>query len=284
MMAPTKPPKAILFDIGGVVVVSPFQAILDYELANAIPPGWINFSIQKGPHDTGAWQLIERGECILDDTWFSKFKSQLEMRNHWTEFWAREVAKGTLKGDARFPPAMPSIEAKKLFWNMMNMSREPDPYMYPALKKLRLDGRFVLGALSNTVAFPPGIVDHDGVVFSHALVHPPPPHPHAADSTNTQDLFDTFISSAHVGLRKPDPRVYELAVRELDRVAREKGLGRVEKGDVLFLDDIGVNLKWARKSGLRTIKVDLGRSRDAVRELEEETGLKLLEGEGRAKL
>lgn len=67
-------------------------------------------------------------------------------------------------------------------------------------------------------------------------------------------------------------------MRECDRVAREKGLPGVEAGDVLFLDDIGVNLKWAAKGGLRTIKVDLGRTRDAVRKLEEETGL-VLSGE-----
>jgi hypothetical protein len=50
---------------------------------------------------------------------------------------------------------------------------------------------------------------------------------------------------------------------------------------VLFLDDIGVNLKWARMGGLRTIKVDLGRTKEAVKELEEQTGVVLLEDRAR---
>lgn len=157
------------------------------------------------------------------------------------------------------------------------ISREPDPYMYPALRKLKNDGRFVLAALSNTVAFPTDILDDAGTLFTKGLTHKPHPNPHANDPTDIAQQFDIFISSAHVGLRKPDPKAYELAVRECDRISKEKGRGEVRAEDVLFLDDIGVNLKWAKKSGLRTIKVELGKTEDAVRELEKETGMKLLD-------
>jgi putative hydrolase of the HAD superfamily len=58
--------------------------------------------------------------------------------------------------------------------------------------------------------------------------------------------FDVFIESTRVGLRKPDPRIYELACRELG----------VEPKQAAFLDDIGLNLKAARALGMRTIKVD----------------------------
>lgn len=153
--------------------------------------------------------------------------------------------------------------------------------MYPALKKLQASGRFVLAALSNTVAFPTGILDDQGQLFTKGLTHRPPPNPHANDSTDIADCFDIFISSAHVGLRKPDPKAYELAVRECDRIAQEKGIGEVKAGDVLFLDDIGINLKWAKKGGLRTIKVDLGKTKEAVRQLEEQTGMVLLDEQAR---
>lgn len=67
--------------------------------------------------------------------------------------------------------------------------------------------------------------------------------------------FDVFIESTKVGLRKPDPRIYQLAC---------SGLG-VEPGDAVFLDDIGMNLKAARALGMTTIKVvDY---RDALNEL-----------------
>ncbi|KAF2740208.1 HAD-like protein [Polyplosphaeria fusca] len=282
------PPKAILFDIGGVCVVSPFQAILDYEVANNIPVGWINYAIQQGPPDSGAWQLIERGEVELNDTWFAAFQLQLQDAAHWEQFWHTKARKDATSGAAAHgetapppPPPVPALDAKALFWQMMRMSRTPDPYMYPALKKLGASGRFVLGALSNTVAYPTDIRDDAGVLFSKGLVHAPPPNPHANDSTNIVDCFDVFVSSAHVGVRKPSPEAYQLAVSELDRVARARGVGGVEAGDVLFLDDIGVNLKWARKGGLRTIKVDLGRTREAVEELERQTGMRLLDEKAR---
>lgn len=179
-------------------------------------------------------------------------------------------------------PDVPTIDAKKLFWRMMRLSRTPDPYMYPALKKLRASKKFVIAALSNTVAFPVDILDDEGNLYTKGLTHPPESD-YANDSTDIRDCFDVFISSAHVGLRKPDPKAYELAVRECDRVGREKGLvggeGSITAEDVLFLDDIGVNLKWAKKSGLRTIKVDLGKTKSAVRELEKQIGMKLLEDE-----
>jgi putative hydrolase of the HAD superfamily len=58
--------------------------------------------------------------------------------------------------------------------------------------------------------------------------------------------FDAFIESRVVGLRKPDPRIYLLACRELG----------VEPARTAFLDDIGGNLKAARALGMTTIKVD----------------------------
>ena len=185
-----------------------------------------------------------------------------------------------IEGGESIPP-VPTIDAKALFWEMMRISRQPDPYMYPALKRLRKD--FVLGAFSNTVAFPEGILDDRGVLYNKSLTHAPAPNPYAGDSPDIRDCFDVFISSAHVGLRKPDPKAYELAVRELSKISEERGKGPIIASEVLFLDDIGVNLKWAKKSGLRTIKVNLGETKDAVKELERETGVKLLDEE-RAKL
>ena len=58
-------------------------------------------------------------------------------------------------------------------------------------------------------------------------------------------LFHVVIESFRVGLRKPDPRIYELAC---------DALGVAPEGTV-FLDDLGVNLKPARAMGMTTIKV-----------------------------
>lgn len=61
----------------------------------------------------------------------------------------------------------------------------------------------------------------------------------------TRDLFDAIVESAIVGLRKPDPAIYELVCAQLD----------VEPAHTVFLDDLGVNLKPARAMGMATIKV-----------------------------
>ena len=58
--------------------------------------------------------------------------------------------------------------------------------------------------------------------------------------------FDVFIESCRIGLRKPDPRIYELACEALAVLPEE----------VAFLDDIGVNLKTAARLGMHAIKVE----------------------------
>ena len=78
-----------------------------------------------------------------------------------------------------------------------------------------------------------------------------------------RELFDAFVESALVGLRKPDPRIYEYACREL---------GVAPKASI-FLDDIGSNLKTARALGMHTIKVD--EPAMALAELESALGFSL---------
>lgn len=66
-----------------------------------------------------------------------------------------------------------------------------------------------------------------------------------------------------LGLRKPDPRFYELACEELG----------VAPSECVFLDDLGVNLKPPRALGMHTIKVTDPDA--ALRELGEILGLTL---------
>ncbi|PKY08841.1 putative epoxide hydrolase [Aspergillus campestris IBT 28561] len=262
-MADGKRPLGLLFDIGGVCVVSPMQAILDYELANNIPPGWVNFSISRTkPH--GSWHKLERGDIKMDAEFFAGFNSDLRIPELWQQFHER-LQKKQAPGAVTSTPALPQVDAEWLFWEMMRVSRTPDTYMAPALKKLRASGQFVLGALSNTVIFPEG-------------------HPFNSDSNGVKSQFDFFISSAHTGLRKPEPKIYEVAIKEMDTLAKKKGWKGMAPSDIVFLDDIGENLKGAKKAGMRTIKVNLGRTQDAVKELETITGLTLLEDPGKARL
>ncbi|KAK5987429.1 Acyl-CoA dehydrogenase family member 10 [Cladobotryum mycophilum] len=255
-MANAKQPKVVLFDIGGVCVRSPFQAILDYELSLGIPPGWVNYSISKSAPN-GFWQHLERGEILMDKAFFKGFNEDLHVKANWEAFYKREQGKNP-KLAVEVPP-LPAIDGEWLFNEMMTQSNSPDPWMHPALQNLKESGKYILAALSNTVIFPPG----------HKL--------HTADFLDdpVRRLFDVFVSSAHVGIRKPDPRMYQLAVERVNAYAKENGLGEIAPQDILFLDDIGENLKAARNQGFRTIKVNLGRAYEAVEELEAITGLKL---------
>jgi len=61
-------------------------------------------------------------------------------------------------------------------------------------------------------------------------------------------LFDDVVESSVIGVRKPEPRFYEIACERLG----------VEPEECIFLDDLGINLKPARAMGMTTIKVTSG--------------------------
>jgi putative hydrolase of the HAD superfamily len=119
---------------------------------------------------------------------------------------------------------------------------EPRPAMLAAIRAIRARGLRVGALTNNWVADEP------------------------AESRLGQDLrelFDAFVESAIVGLRKPDPRIYRHACAALG----------VEPGESIFLDDIGTNLKAARALGMHTIKVDT--PEQALAELESALGFSL---------
>jgi len=61
------------------------------------------------------------------------------------------------------------------------------------------------------------------------------------------ELFDDVIDSSEVGLRKPNPAVYTLALQRL---------GGIEPARAVFLDDHPGNCAGARLAGLSTILVE----------------------------
>jgi FMN phosphatase YigB (HAD superfamily) len=263
-------------DTNTTQVVSPFQSILDYELSRGIPPGWINYSISKSAPN-GFWHRLETGSIPMDAAFFAGFNADLHDQARWEAFYRAQQARSNPSSSSSSPPKqeeevppLPQIDGEWLFHDMMAAARAPDPWMYPALKALKASGQYIVAALSNTVIFPPG---HEYSQKDFFLDDP------------LRSLFDVFVSSAHVGLRKPDPRIYQLALERVDEFAkanagseRGRALGwseGVSAGEIVFLDDIGENLKAAKVAGFRTIRVPLGRAYEAVEELEKATGLKL---------
>ena len=69
-------------------------------------------------------------------------------------------------------------------------------------------------------------------------------------------LFDFVFESSKENVRKPDPRFYKLACER----------GKVNPNEVIFLDDLGINLKPAKALGMKTIKVV--KADEALKELQ----------------
>jgi putative hydrolase of the HAD superfamily len=184
--------RAVLFDIGGVVVGSPLHAIAAYEREQAIEAGFVNRVVVTSG-TAGAWSRLERGELTLEQ-FYPAFERDCD-------------AAGC------------RISARALMGRVAE-STVPRPAMLEAIRRIR--GRGLL-----TAAVTNNWRTEDG------------------GPSELRALFDAFIESAVLGLRKPDPRIFEVACDTL----------RIAPSEAVLLDDIGANLKSARTLGMTTIKV-----------------------------
>lgn len=188
--------RAVIFDLGGVVFPSPFEAFDNYDRANNLTTGTVRALIRQSSEE-GAWASLERGELSMDE-----FAAALEA----------EAA------DAGF-----RLDTLQLM-GLLGTELGPRPEMVRAIEQLRAHGLKV-GALTNNWS---GGSDRS-----------------TWNALDDVDVFDVVIESSVVGLRKPDPEIYALALARLDVAASE----------AVFLDDLGINLKPARAMGMITIKV-----------------------------
>jgi len=159
--------------------------------------------------------------------------------------WSR-LERGEIELDDFYAPFEADCRAHGVAVDGMRMmayiaeARAPRPRMLEAIRRIRGRGLRV-GALTNNWK------------TERVGAHPLGEH------------FHVVVESAVVGLRKPDPAIYELACRELG----------VLPSRTAFLDDIGHNLKSARALGMTTIKVVEPDA--ALRELEAVLGFPLLD-------
>ena len=58
-------------------------------------------------------------------------------------------------------------------------------------------------------------------------------------------MFEFVLQSSEAGVRKPEPRFFEIACERLD----------ISPNRAVYLDDLGINLQPARAMGMQTIKV-----------------------------
>jgi len=74
-------------------------------------------------------------------------------------------------------------------------------------------------------------------------------------------MFDAVIESSKIGVRKPDPRIYQMMCELL----------AVAPASCVYLDDLGINCKPAAQLGMTAIKVE--NETQALAALAEATGL-----------
>ncbi|EIG59959.1 MULTISPECIES: HAD-IA family hydrolase [Bradyrhizobium] len=207
--------EAVIFDFGGVLTSSPFEAFTRFETERGLPIDIIRRT-NAANHLENAWAKFERAEVDID-TFDHLFATESLALG--AEVRGRDVLP-LLQGDLR-------------------------PEMVEALKRIK--AQFKTGCITNNLpANAIGSMTGRSLYVAEVMV-----------------LFDHVIESAKIGLRKPDPRIYQLMVEAL----------KVDPKNCVYLDDLGVNLKPAREMGMTTIKVTSGAQ--AIAELEAATGLKL---------
>jgi len=91
--------RAALFDLGGVILSSPFEAFAAYEREHGLPEGFLR-QVNATDPDTNAWARLERGDVGFDQ-FGELFSLEAQALGHAVD--GHEVL-GLLSGDIR--PAM----------------------------------------------------------------------------------------------------------------------------------------------------------------------------------
>ncbi|KAJ6500497.1 HAD-like domain-containing protein [Mycena sanguinolenta] len=248
--------KAVIFDIGGVVMRSPFIAIAAYEKKLGIPENYLNCSIvERGPD--GAWQKFERGEMPLFAFYeqFSRDLSDTSRGNVWYAAYCKR--RGIVCPEL---PQKLNVDGRELFGSMMRESGIFDPHILRAIRRIRAAGKHKIIALTNNFAR----TSTENPIPASELAFLGWDREGATPST-LRGLFDDFCDSSELGSRKPEKRFYQIALDRNGLLAEE----------TVFLDDIGINLKAAKELGMETIHVPIGGTLDATKKLEAKLGIDL---------
>jgi putative hydrolase of the HAD superfamily len=207
--------EAVIWDFGGVLTSSPFEAFARFEAERGLPADIIRRT-NAANHLENAWAKFERAEVDIET---------------FDELFAAESL--ALGAEVRGRDVLPLLAG------------DLRPEMVDALKRIK--AKFKTGCITNNL--PANAIGSAGgrtLYIAEVMV-----------------LFDHVIESAKIGLRKPDPKIYQMMVGELG----------VDPKRCIYLDDLGINLKPAREMGMTTIKVQ--NAEQALAELEAATGLAL---------
>ncbi|MEH6402566.1 MAG: HAD-IA family hydrolase [Sneathiella sp.] len=192
--------SAVLWDFGGVLTSSPFEAFNRFEREQDLPENFLRTVNSTNP-DVNAWAKFERSE-VSTDQFDTLFLAESTALGHPVS--GNQVIQ-LLSGDLR-------------------------PRVIAALKKISQDYKCVCLTNNVSAGHGPGM---SRTAEAQSAVK------------GVMGLFDQVIESSKIGMRKPDPKIYEYTCREMGK----------NPDEILYLDDLGVNLKPAAAMGMKTIKV-----------------------------
>lgn len=213
--------RAVLWDFGGVILSSPFEAFNRYEDAHGLPRDFIR-GVNATDPDSNAWARLERSE-LSPEEFDQAFAEESERLGH----------------------RIPGADVLGL------LSGEVRPAMVAALDAVIAAG-YLTACLTNNVA------------TAEETGEDPEGRRGRPEVDAVMARFHQVVESSKVGVRKPEPRFYEIACELLG----------VEPTECVFLDDLGINLKPAAAMGMTTIKVT--DPTDALTRLGEVVGLQLV--------
>ena len=87
--------RAVIFDIGGVIMRSPMFGIAAYEREKGLPEGFINVSIKRAG-SRGAWGRFERGSITADE-FGTIFEAELRQEENLRYYEGYAAKKGLAK-------------------------------------------------------------------------------------------------------------------------------------------------------------------------------------------
>lgn len=198
----------VIFDFGGVITASPFDAFNRLEEERGLPRDFVRRVNAINP-DSNAWAKFERAE--IDAAAFDTlFAEEARALGH------------ALEGEAVLAVIAGAVR----------------PAMVAALDALK-DHGFTIACITNNV--PGGKMGIRGAGMTRSQEA-------ATEVAAIMARFEHVIESSKAGVRKPDPRIYQMMCEKLE----------VEPGECIYLDDLGINCKPAAQLGMRAIKVTSG--------------------------
>ncbi|XP_040204080.1 bifunctional epoxide hydrolase 2 [Rana temporaria] len=222
--------RLVMFDLGGVLLTPGVQSALHRLEERLTLPGGFFLKVFVKSGEDGPLPRAERGQIP-----FSQFVSEI---NKECQAFAKESG-------ATLPE---SFSLETAFQDLYQNGGINKP-MLKAAKALRQHG-FKTCVLTNNWVDDSAERQHTADLLSMLSRH-----------------FDMVIESCRVGMRKPEARIYEYALKMLE----------AEPEETIFLDDIGANLKTAKELGISTVLVR--DTEKALKELEELSGVQILENE-----